>query len=85
MKVIHEEIDSCAKCPYLVNFATGCPECGGGQDFAFFCTKIEDSKLVACDDDRSLIKREWREGQFNNIIRMEIQIPNWCPLPNKGV
>lgn len=29
------------------------------------------------------VKRERANGKFNNIIKMEIEIPTWCPLPNK--
>lgn len=67
----------------MVNLAGGCSECSGGIAFAFYCSKIDPARPIASEEDRSLIKKEWKTGKFNNIIKMEIEIPTWCPLPDK--
>lgn len=83
MKILHKEINGCHECPHMVDMISGCPECSGGCDFAFCCSHTKDYKLIAGENERSLIKREWKEGKFNNIICFEIEIPKWCPLPDK--
>lgn len=83
MKILHEEISGCNECPYMTDLAGGCLECGGQMKFDFYCSKLEGYRSIASEENRSLIKNEYRTGGFDNIIKFEIEIPTWCPLPNK--
>ena len=80
MKLIHEVIADCFQCPYMTDMNSIDMDGGGKGQFDFCCAKTKDYPTIVSSEDKSRVKREWREG---SLIRMEIEIPDWCPLPYK--
>jgi hypothetical protein len=58
-----------------------------GAEFDLYCSAIVDDDdnpmFLANPDQKDRIKREWMTGRCNNILNMEIEIPDNCPLPKK--
>lgn len=85
-KIIQEEIDSCAECPYFIYDYY----CNIGKDSGYECTKT--AKRI-CDDWEIRQYEEgwtkWSESQKTLFplevptIKNPFEIPSWCELKDK--
>ena len=76
MKRLSLNIRNCFECPYLVDAGYG--EIG---KFYFSCLRAVQLNLpnsfIASPRRKDRIKKEWNDGP---LVKMEIEIPDFCPL-----
>ena len=76
MKVLHIEFENCNPCPYVA-LVGGKPNEGG-----------EHTTIVACKNKRATTGTRKNARvvleQPMSYVLAEVNIPDWCPLPDKG-
>ena len=73
LKLIHEEIKNCNKCPYQIDDGV----------IGIYCNKVKPQRYLTKKEYQKITG--WDEQKYKYIpSNITMDFPKWCPLVNKG-